>query len=140
MKFEPVPLSEMPTHRQGRRGRVSYPILKTYLETGLPVAKMDRTGIQQSLMGLTSCLNAYVKSHSLPVKIFQRNGDLYLARTDVETDEEGNVIGIIETDIDKLEMKGKTEGQSFTVPTNATPINADEVQKRFDLEVGQVTK
>lgn len=139
MKFEPVSPDEMPRHRQGRRGRVSYPILKTYLETGLPVAKMDRTGIQQSLMSLTSCLNSYVKNHNLPVKIFQRNGDLYLARTDIDVDDDGNVIGNVETDIEKLEGSA-SQNTSSQAWDDAAPINAAEVQKRFDEEVGQVTK
>jgi hypothetical protein len=89
VKFVPVDPDEVPNFRESHRGRVSYPILKSFLETGMVLVKLDRTGIQQSLQSLNSSLGAYIRNHGLPVKIFNRMGEIYLMRLDA--DEEGNV-------------------------------------------------
>jgi hypothetical protein len=75
--------------REAHRGRVSYPILKAFLETGMKVGQIDRTGIQQSLVSLSSSLGAYIRNHELPLKLFQRGGEIFLARLDI--DNAGNV-------------------------------------------------
>src|SRR3972149_4255919 len=87
VKFIEVDPSEIPNFRESHRGRVSYPILKSFLETGKQLVMLDRTGMQQSLQSLTSSLGAYIRSHNLPIKMFMRAGQIYLART--ETDDSG---------------------------------------------------
>lgn len=72
------------------RGRVSYPIIKGFMESGLFLAQLDRTGMQQSMQALYSTLGAYVRKHNMPIKIFSRNGELHLMRLDI--DQEGNAI------------------------------------------------
>ena len=47
VKFIDIDPDEIPRFSEGRRGRVSYPILKSFLETGKILVMLDRTGIQQ---------------------------------------------------------------------------------------------
>ncbi len=126
VKFEEVDPSEIDNMRKGRRGRVSYPILKGFLETNYFLAKLDRTGMQQSLQSLTSSLGAYIRSHELPIKLFQRSGDVFLMRLDI--DENGNPIE------NWLERKDE---DASGIPV---PITTEEVTKRFKEEKGQTTK
>lgn len=90
VKFIDVDPSEIPELRESRRGRVSYPILKSFLETNKVLVKLDRTGVSQNVQTLTVCLNSYIRTHELPIKIFQRSGNLYIMRTD--TDDNGKLI------------------------------------------------
>lgn len=71
--------------RMGHRGRISYPILKQFMETGQAMVQLDREGMTQSLQNLTSTMNAYIKSHKMPIKLFTRKGEIYLARTDINS-------------------------------------------------------
>ena len=137
VKLVPVNPDEIDNYRQARRGRVSYPLLKMFLESGLPVAKLDRTGMQNSLQSLNSCLGSYIRSHKLPIRIFQRQGELHLARTDV--DDEGNILG--GTDMDEIERKANQQGAAVQIDKDAaTPITGAEVLQRYEEERGQVTK
>ena len=120
MQFISVDPKDIPNIRDSHRGRVSYPILKSFLETNMSLAQLDRTGLQQSLMGLNSCLNSYIKSHDLPIKIFNRKGEIYLCRTDI--DDDGNIIV-------------KEEATS-----EARPLDAAEVASRLLTEQGAFTK
>ena len=82
VKFEPVNVDEFENEvrsaKKGHRGRVSYPILKMFLESDLYMAKLDRTGMQQSLRGLYSCLRSYIENHNMPINLRQRSGEIYL--------------------------------------------------------------
>jgi len=139
VKFIPVDPDEIPNFRESHRGRVSYPILKSFLETGEVLVKLDRTGMQQGLQNLNSSLNAYIKSHNLPVKIFNRGGELYIMRTD--TDESGKVeaarvsdfrAGMLQTGVAPAELKANLDD----IPL----VDESEVDGRFQEEKGQVTK
>jgi hypothetical protein len=90
MKFIPVDPRDMIDFRETHRGRVSYPILKGFLETGIFLAKVDRTGIPRTASSLYSSLSAYARSHEIPVKCLLRKNDIFLMRLDV--DAEGNPI------------------------------------------------
>jgi hypothetical protein len=137
VKFLPVDPDEVPNFREGRRGRVSYPILKSFLETNLTVAKLDRTGMQNSMQSLSSCLNSYIRSHDIPVRIFQRSGEMYLARTDI--DENGNFIE--RTEELGAKRPRQTEGHAPTEAyLDAVPLDSAEVDARYKEEKGQVTK
>lgn len=86
VQFIPVSPEEIDSInlREGHRGRVSYPILKSFMELGEPMCQLDRTGMQQSLQSLSSSLGAYIRSHNLPIKLFMRRGQIFLARTDID--------------------------------------------------------
>jgi hypothetical protein len=137
MDFEPVDPRTIDNTGVGHRGRVSYPLLKSFMESDIPMAKVKLDGMQQSLVALRSSLSAYIGSHDLPIKVFQRQGDLYLARLDKEMQEDGTVIDIE----DWREAKAsKGQGQGAEARALATPINMEEVNSRFDEERAQVTK
>lgn len=127
VKFVEVDPNEIENIRYSRRGRVSYPILKGFLETGMFIARLDLTGLQQSKQALTTSLTSYIRSHNLPIKLIQRSGNFYLMRLDV--DEEGNRI------------EGWAEKQiNDHINEEPIEITSEEVQKRFDQEKGQTTK
>jgi hypothetical protein len=127
MKIEEVSPEEVPNFRESHRGRVSYPILKTFLETDYLVGKLDRTGMQQGFQALYSSLSAYIRSHDLPIKIFSRSGDIYLARLDRHPDGSENPNW-------REQAKADTAGQA------PVAIDAAEVARRFAEEKDQTTK
>jgi len=131
VKFNKVDPNEIDNIRRGRRGRVSYPILKGFLETNLFLAELDTHGMQQSKQSLTSSLNAYIRNHTLPVKLFQRQGKIYLMRLDI--DEEGNIIE------NWAEVLLNEHIASLGNPEPKL-IDSKEVDKRFEEEKGQTTK
>lgn len=123
VKFVEVDPEEIQNVKSGHRGRVSYPILKGFLETGHYVVKLDRTGMQQSFQGLYSCLNAYIRNHKMPIKMFTRQREIYLMRLDI--DAEGNKI----EDWEISRIKGEIEA-----------LSPEVVSKKFDEEKDQTTK
>ena len=86
MKFIQVDPDEIDNTTSTHRGRVSYPLLKSFLESGMYLAKLDRTGIQQSYQALFASISGYVKRHELPIKMFSRGGECYFMRLDVDKD------------------------------------------------------
>lgn len=127
VKFIDVDPSEVPNFRDSRRGRVSYPILKTFMETGKPLAQLDRTGIPQGIQSLMSSMHTYIKSHRLPLRVFQRRGQIYLMRTDI--DDAGNVpVRTID------EFKKIPEDESQYGNAEIPVMSADEVTRRYDSE------
>lgn len=83
MKLIPVDPKDIPSLRDSRRGRVSYPLLKSFLESKMYCAKVDRTGIQQNLQNLMTSMGTYIRNHHMPIKLFRRSGELYLMRLDI---------------------------------------------------------
>jgi hypothetical protein len=131
VQFLDVDPDDIPNHREGRRGRVSYPILKSFLETDKYVVQLDRTGMQQSFQALYSCLNSYIRNHELPIRIFSRSGEIYLMRTDVDKD--GNTI-----ENDGLTT---TEGNAGALrDMEPVPLDGPEVERRYDEELNQTAK
>lgn len=121
VKFIEVDPNDIPNFSDKHRGRVSYPILKTFLETGLVCAQLDRTGIQQSKTTLYPMLGSYIKRHSLPIKIFSRAGEFYLMRLDL--DAEGKpLLNASEA------LAGWESGEVAEV--EALPITTDEINHR----------
>lgn len=87
--FTPVDPNEVPNNFQGRRGRWAYPFLKAFLESGHAVVKIERNHPMiggRSTMNITTGLKNYITKHELPVHIFQRDGEPYLSRTDMNDD------------------------------------------------------
>ena len=130
MQLIPIDPHDIPNTRDTHRGRISYPLLKMFLEANIPMAKLDRTGMQNSMVALRSSLTAYVRSHDLPVYLFQRGGDLYLSRLDLKVENDGTVT--------KIE---NWHAQDSTVLAAAPiPIDATEVAKRFAQEKNKTDK
>lgn len=126
VKFIEIDPNEVSDATWTHRGRVSYPILKGFLETSYFVVMLDRTGMQQSLQALQSSLRAYTINHKLPIKVFTRKGEIYLMRLDVDKD--GNEIP------DWKDKKGPLSG------TEPVKITTQEVAARFDEEKDKTTK
>jgi len=124
VKFVEVTPEDIDNLRAPHRGRVSYPILKGFLETGYFLSKLDRTGMQQNYQALYSSLTAYIRSHDLPIKIFSRQGEMYLMRLDI--DENGKTI--------------ENWREVVNIDTAPLAITSDEVAKRFEEEKDQTTK
>jgi hypothetical protein len=101
----------------------------------MPLAQLDRTGMQQSLQSLNSSLGAYIRGHNLPIKIANRGGEIYLIRTDV--DEQGEVLP---TKTIEEYARSSQMGPSQAAIVTATQITPAEVQKRFAEERGKVGK
>lgn len=139
VKFIEVDPDQVPNFRESHRGRVSYPILKSFLEIGKPLVQLDRTGIQQSLQSLNSSLNAYIRNHNLPVKLFTRQGEIYLARTDTADDGSVQPAGI--GDFEKRRDPIGQAPEALKVDLENIPlVDDDEVEERFGVEKNQVTK
>lgn len=132
VKFREVDPTEIPNMRESHRGRVSYPILKGFLETGFLTAELDRTGMQQSYQSLYSSLSSYIRNHDMPIKLFSRKGELYLMRLDI--DEEGNEIPNWR-EVRDLDIKPDSEEAA-----QAKSITSDEVASRFKEEKDKTTK
>ena len=90
VKVDPREASDLLAREAVHRGRVSYPLLKSFIESGMFLARLDREGIGQKSYVLTASLRAYAKSHNLPVEVFTRQGEVYFKRLDI--DEEGNPV------------------------------------------------
>ena len=129
MKFIDVDPSEIDNIRDSRRGRVSYPMLKSFLETGKFLVMLDLTGVQQSKQSLSSSLTAYIRSHNLPIKMFQRRGNMYLMRLDI--DDKGNQIPDWQENQIKDILARNVEEQSLT---------GDLVEEMLPTEINKVTK
>lgn len=83
-------LDEIENSADSRRGRVSYPIIKGFMETGYQVAEVDLTESGRKPMTLQVLLKSFIDTHQLPVKVLLRRGRLFLMRLDI--DEQGKEI------------------------------------------------
>lgn len=87
--LDPEEVDEVMNHdASSRRGRVSYPILKGFLESGMEVAKLNREGLGHPAMHYQTLLKMYIEGHNMPVRLRLVNGELYLIRAEVEEGEE----------------------------------------------------
>lgn len=132
--FREVDPSTIDTQREGRRGRVSYPLLKSFLERNIKMAEVELTGLNKNPQYLRSVLNTYIKSHRLPIKIFQSGGKMYLMRLDLD-----NAGQPIAWSADTSEEATEGAGGLLRAMT-PQPITDDEVDARFNTEKNQVTK
>lgn len=88
VQFIPVEPEEIPNVAQGARGKLSYPIIKSFMEANIPLAKLDKATVpgKRTNQSLVMTLSSYVRTHDHPIKIFQRNGDIYFLRLDLNPD------------------------------------------------------
>lgn len=132
VKFIDVDPKDIDTTRSGRRGRVSYPILKGFMERNSKVTKLDLTGLHKNPAYLRSVLQAYITSHNMPIKVFSAGGELHLMRLDLDND--NNPIPW------EPEMRHTEQGGGLEKDLEAVPLDGAEVKKRFKKEKGQTTK
>lgn len=131
MKLEPVNPNEIENVTSGSRGRISYPIIKMFMESNSPCSKLDRGGMQQSLLSLSSSIGAYIRNHGLPIKLIQRKGEIYLLRLDINADGSPNP-----------EYKPGVGGQ-FTgteAEDSVVDITPAAIETQYEIEKDQVTK
>lgn len=127
VKFIEVNPEDIENVRETHRGRVSYPIIKGFLETEKFLVEVDTTGVQQKPTLLNLLLRTYVRNHGLPVKVFMRTGKIYLMRLDIT--QKGEPTGW-----------DPMNGLPSNNASNPVEITADEVAKRYEEEKGQTTK
>lgn len=132
VKFIDIDPKDIDTTRLGRRGRVSYPIIKAFMERQSKVSKLDLSDLDKNPAYVRSVLSAYVKSHDMPIQIFSAGGDLHMMRLDLDNDNKP---------IPWTPGSETTEGASGAEEdVKAEPINAAEVKRRSRKEKGQSTK
>ncbi len=132
VKFIDIDPKDIDTSRAGRRGRVSYPILKAFLERQSKVCKLDLTGLHKNPAYLRSVLYAYITSHRMPIKVFSAGGELHLMRLDLDNNGDS---------IPWSPEMATTEGAAGNEQSmEAVPISQAEVEKRFAGEKDQTTK
>jgi hypothetical protein len=91
MKFVAIEPDEIDELASGaRHGSVSYPILKEFVDSGMYMAKLDKSEFPQDYSSLSSSVGGYIRRHHLPIKMFARNNDVYFQRLDI--DKHGNPI------------------------------------------------
>lgn len=123
VKFLEVSPDEIENIQAGRRGRISYPILKGFLETGMFISKLDLTGVTQSKMSLTASFSTYINGHNLPIKMFQRGGNIYLMRLDIDKD--GNAVA------DWAEKRLNSHVQDNQERGASAEIDSEEIAKQY---------
>jgi len=79
-----VPITEKELAGLGLRSAhgTSEALLSEFLEAGLEVAKLDRTGLPSSLPSLQASLRSLIQSRGFPVKVMVRKGEIYLVKTE----------------------------------------------------------
>ncbi len=131
VKFIDIDPKDIDTARMGRRGRVSYPILKAFMERQKKVCKLDLTGLAKNPSYLRSVLGSYITTHQMPIKIFSANGELHLMRLDLDNDD---------NPVEWTPEMAATEGGGAEVDAESTPLDSSVVAKNFKKEKGQTTK
>ena len=132
VKFVDVDPADIDTSRSSRRGRVSYPIIKGFMERQQKVCKLDLTGLNKNPAYLRSVLASYVRNHQLPIRIFAANGDLHLMRLDLDNDN---------NPIPWSPEEYTTEGDAgFGEDDEPAALDEVEVKRRYKAEKGKSTK
>ena len=132
VKFVDIDPKDIDTSRMGRRGRVSYPILKGFMERQRKVCKLDLTGFDKNPTYLRSVLSAYITSHKMPIKVFSANGELHLMRLDLDNDNEP-----IEWSPNMQTTEGAEGAERDATPE---PLDAAAVTKNAPKERKKTTK
>jgi hypothetical protein len=83
--FEPVEIDDIPANQGGANGRVSFPLVKAFMDSGLASAKLNREMIDENrtIKSLRGNIRYYVRQHKLPIMVHLVDGELYLIRTDM---------------------------------------------------------
>lgn len=126
VKFIDINPADIDTARSGRRGRVSYPIIKAFMERNVKVSKIDPASHDKNPQYLRSVLTSYIRTHNMPIKLFSANGDLHLMRLDL--DNNGNKI-------ERWQEEHTTEGaMGHERDLEPQPLTPNTVKERFEQE------
>ena len=134
VKFIDINPADIDTSRAGRRGRVSYPIIKGFMERNVKLSQLDLEGLDKNPTYLRSVLTSYINSHNMPIRIFAAGGELHLMRLDLNNDGSPN------PDWEKQNMRTTEGAAGFERDFEVAPLDAGEVQRRYELEKGRTTK
>lgn len=118
VKFIKKTPDEIDNSRAGPRGRVSYPILKAFMETGYFISMLDLSEEKRKPQTMYALLTSYISNHELPIKAFMRGGQLHLMRLDL--DEDGNKIENWKDQLDDPEAAA----------VDGPPITAETIKKK----------
>jgi hypothetical protein len=88
--FHERTVEDLEGQREGSRGRVSYPIVKGFMETGYRIAEVDLGEIKRKPFQLQQLLKSYIDTHDMPIKVAIRKNRLFMIRLDI--DDAGNPI------------------------------------------------
>lgn len=121
--FTKVDPNDISTERPGHRGKLCYPIIKAFMETGFKVAKPDLSQERRKPESLRVSLQAYIDRHGLPIKLFAAGGALHFMRVDIDND--GKEIP------NWRELANRKTTESATNGQEPTEINADTVARRM---------
>lgn len=132
VKFVDIDPKDIDTTRLGRRGRVSYPIVKAFMERNVKLSKLDITGLNKNATYFRSTIGAYIKSHDMPIRIFSAGGDIHLMRLDLDNDNNP-----IPWDPGMETTEGAAGTHKDDKPDKITP---DTVKARSGKEKGKTTK
>lgn len=86
MKLVPVDPADVEKFSVGRRGGFCSSLLKEFLESNSPCSKLERGDTVRTLISMSASLSMYIRSRDLPVKVMQRQGEIYLVRMDLNAD------------------------------------------------------
>jgi hypothetical protein len=117
MKFEPIEPQELEKSFESRRGRVSYPIIKGFMETGQYAAKVNFEDPSRKPATMYILLKSYVANNDVPVKVLLRKNRVILVRLDIN--EKG----------DKID-----NWKELNAPIEAADATADAVAIGDDIE------
>lgn len=132
VKFVDIDPKDIDTQRLGRRGRVSYPIVKAFMERNVKLSKLDLAGLDKNPAYLRSVLGSYIKTHDMPIRIFSAGGELHMMRLDLNNDNEP-----IPWEVGMETTEGAEGAGRDLTPT---PITRDTVKARGKAEKGTTTK
>lgn len=133
VNFIDIDPSEIDTSRSGRRGRVSYPIIKGFMERNVKVSKLDPESLgDKNPQYLRSVLTSYIKTHNMPIKLFAAGGDLHLMRLDLNNGGTP-IVGY------KNEERATEGAAGHLRDQTPVPLDASEVAKRFEEDKHKTT-
>lgn len=131
VKLVEVNVADIPTERLGRRGRVSYPLIKSFMESNMRCAKLDLTGFAKNPAYLRSVLASYITTHKMPIKLFAAGGDLHMLRLDLDAKGQPN---------GWTPEERATEGGGSHRDEAPIELTTVEIERRFNEEQNKTTK
>lgn len=86
-QFEPVDPDQARTIIGMQESKISFPILQGFVDSGQSFARLSQDSFNgRKVSSLYQSLNNYLRKHDMPIKVLQRDGQIYLKRTDQNLD------------------------------------------------------
>ena len=70
--------------RRGRKDTIARPILQSFLESGLEMAKLDMEDDPRPIAAMISLLRYFVNRYEMPVRVVKRRDSIFLTRLEEE--------------------------------------------------------